>query len=118
MLSSITCVTQEEYSWKFKISLEPHTHTQTKLYLSRRQIVLNNLIDKNVILAVSLNKNWLKKKKTQQFNCCESYNVYNITHAIIIFKKERLAFYGRRLLKFKLFVINKHFFFVFLTKKN
>ena len=72
-----------------------------------------------MILVVSLDKNWLKKKKkTQQFNYCESYNVYNITHAIIIFKKERLAFYGRRLLKFKLFVINKHFFFVFLTKKK
>ena len=57
-----------------------------------------------MILVVSLDKNWLKKKKkTQQFNYCESCYVHNITHAIIIFKNERLAFYDGRLLKFKLF---------------
>ena len=44
-----------------KISLEPHTHTHTKKKkkknpLSRRQIVINNLIDKNVILVVESDK--------------------------------------------------------------
>ena len=61
VFSSITCVTQEKYNKKFKISLESHTHTpkkkNNKLQLSRKQIVINNLIDKNVILIVSLDEN-------------------------------------------------------------
>ena len=60
VFSSITCVTQEKYNKKFKISLESHTHThqkKKKLQLSRKQIVINNLIDKNVILLVSLDEN-------------------------------------------------------------
>ena len=40
-----------------KISLEPHTHTHThKNPLSSRQIVINNLIDKNVILVVEFDR--------------------------------------------------------------
>ena len=45
-----------------KISLEPHTHThiqkkkKKKNPLSRRQIVINNLIDKTVILVVESDK--------------------------------------------------------------
>ena len=40
-----------------KISLEPHPKKKKKIPLSRRQFVINNLIDKNVILVVGSDKN-------------------------------------------------------------